>query len=468
MATVKFKKKVARPGVVLPKNPLGRRRVKVIDKDYLSRVAETGNEMLKAGILIPMPYGHTDENGVYPVPLLRGINDSLVDARSGEVPRWDHAVNSGFATGFEIDPVDGGLIVESEHEGDPENQDTHAGRIGKTFKQTSPFITDWTDGSGKHWKDAPLHICLTNRGVQHAQEEFKLLTPEGNPNQDLIAKQGLTSPELAIAMSLDDDDYCDKNLSEALALSADDELSSLANAVKEIPGLTPEIVNKIKEQFKSKLNLTLPDDTDINNFGDRVFTILNNMEPRKEGDDITKMPSGSDVVTAPLIMSNDPTSPLTPGTNASVPAPGSVATPALANPDDLVISKKQAEGILVATLSAMKANLTKRINAMVKSGHPIVGRAYADSNLLPQVNAIALSLDDLSDEGQFPKTPLELSLDILEGNGGTALIEADGEEEVPEGGIIPNETADMANTTHTEMTPDEVNKMYNEALGIPS
>lgn len=437
MAKVRFKKKVARPGVVLPKNPLGRRQVKAIDREYLERVAATGNEMLKAGILIPMPYGHTDENGVYPIPLLQGVNGSLVDAKEGGVPRWDQAVNSGFACSFEIDPEDGGLVVESEHEGEKENQESHAGRVGTTFRQTSPFISDWTDGSGKHWKDAPLHICLTNRGVQHNQEEFKLITDDGAPNQELISKQGLTSPELAIAMSIDLDSYMDKSLSDALALSADSDMEMLSQSIS---GISPEMTNKIKELLKTKLGLTLPDDTDTNNLGDRLVTILTNMETRKEGDDITQMPNGTDAIQTPMIMADD----LTPETN----------------PDDLVIANKRANFLLSAFLEAKKKSLANRISKMIKQGQ--VGRPKGDA-LLGQVNGLALSLDDFDGE-QAPKTPLELALDMLEET--DAIVDGDAEgQDAPEGAEIPNEAPDMQDGPEKEMSPEEVTAMYN-SIGV--
>jgi hypothetical protein len=391
------------------------------------------------------------------------LNESLVDAKNGEVPRWDLAVNAAFAQSFEIDPEDGGLVVELEAEGDPENEESHAGRIGKQYKQTSPFIVDkWKDGAGKVWNDAPLHICLTNKAVQHGQDNFKLLTKEnGDPNQELIAKQGLSSPELAIAMSLDWDDYADG----IVMAGADDELHGLANSVaKTGAGLTPEQVNKINMLLKEKLGLTLPDDTSMDNIADRLVTILTNMEPRKEGDSLTQLPQGSEIPSSPIIMAL----PNAQG-QAAPNAQGQVGAnaPPNSNPDEIVIMErnaKKAGGLLASAVEVVKQRTKAQIERLrqpnPKTGLPTIGKTRAEM-LLQQSGAIALSLDDLNEDGSVPKLPLELALDMLEEPNAIAPDDTTGKSQVPEGGSLPEDADDMGEANLSkEPTEDEVNAHY--------
>lgn len=462
---VRFKKKVGRPGVAMPKNPLGRRTARVLDRDYWQSVAETGNEMLKEGILIPVPYAHTDDNGVYPIPLLKGVNGGYLDANNpnGELPRWDLAANAGFAKKFEIDPEDGGLIVELEAEGDPNDQETHAGRIGKTFKQTSPFIGDFKDGSGKVWKNAPLHICLTNRAVQHGQSDFQLLTESGDPNQELIAKQGLTSPELAIAMAIGMEDYTD-----ALAFAVgDDDSRTLASAIAGA-GLTKEQVNKIKQLLEEKLRLKLPDDTSTENIGDRLVTVLTNME--SQGDDLeAQLPVGSELLHQPVQMALNTGN--TSGTGNTSPAgkaaPAAAAAPA-SNPDDLVVMermKKQNQGLLAVAVKQKKDAVLAQLRRLVHAGK--IGTKRAKEVLTPKIEGLAYSLDDLGEDGSLPQSPIELALAELEEEAGLIDAERLGDEDRPDGSDIADETDDMQPPKKTQELTKEEDDAHWERAGVP-
>ena len=431
MAVVTFKKKIAKPQTVLPKNPLGQRKVEHITPERLRKIADSGNKMLADGLLIPAPYGHTDDNGVYPLPLVRSTSGALVDAKTGEQSRWDHAVNSGFWTGFEIDPQDNGLIGYLEAEGDVNDENTHAGRIGKTFRQTSPFFVDWLDGSNVKREEAPLHICVTNRAVQNGQDNFELVKVTDKnvivPDEERIAKSGLTHPELAIAMALD-----------PLELSLD---GSNDDVVKEGP-ISPGMVGRIKALLKEKLDILLGDDTNSENIVDRIVTVLYNMKPIEEGDEAGLAPDGSRIL-SPTIMSLDN-----------------------ANPDDINLLKKQNQSLLGMATTSVKTRITERITKLQKAGK--IGKTYAE-NKLNEVGAVALSLDDWDAEaGKVKKLPIELALDEIEAAAGVSVM--DPPTKVKEGeveGFVPQEPDDMGDDPKNvkPASEEDVQDFFKQTVG---
>ena len=87
MAT--FKKRVLTPGTYVYRDSSGKRRVKTVTPSEIQEMATTATEMLQDGLLIPAPYGHTDDKGTFPLPLFKGENGDLVDAKTKEASRWD-------------------------------------------------------------------------------------------------------------------------------------------------------------------------------------------------------------------------------------------------------------------------------------------------------------------------------------------------------------------------------------------
>ena len=68
-----YKKKIVTPKVYNANTPFkGGRESVAITKDRIKTMVETANELLEAGLKIPAPFAHKDENGVVPKPLRHG------------------------------------------------------------------------------------------------------------------------------------------------------------------------------------------------------------------------------------------------------------------------------------------------------------------------------------------------------------------------------------------------------------
>lgn len=400
-----FRKVIARPGTYLARGLDGKRLAKTLTAQELAEVCRTGNDMLAKGHLIPAPYGHTDKDGLYPVPLYAGSDGAA------ESPRWDHAVNAGFWKSFETDEQ--GALV-----GVLETDEEHAKRIGNEYRQTSALLaSSWTDGKGETFRNAPLHVCVTNKAVEPDQENFSLL-----PSQ----KETLAE----VAMAFSQDGYLGKleeDQDSFVAMSEDSEVGEVGEVGN--VALVPELIGKVKQELKTKLDLTLPDDTSPENFMDRFLTILLNLKPKEEGDDVLTEPKGTETLQSPTIMSQDPVSPA-------------------------ADSKTQ---VLLKSLTESRRSAYKtRMESLVKQGK--IGRKYADEKLVPQIEAFAMSLDDVNEDFTFSKNHLEMALDILEEN--ESLVGELKNQSEPAGADVPAEPEDM--TGGEELTKESVNAILDE------
>jgi len=490
---VTFRKVIGRPGVVLPKNPLGKRKVKIVDKDYWKEVCREANELLKDGNIIPAPVGHTDDNGVYPVPLVKGMNDSLMDAKTGEPSRWDHAVNMGFwgaSKPFEVDPKTGEFVGYIDAEGDPNDPNSQAYQVKNNYKQTSPFIADWVDGEGKTRRNALLHVCLTNRAVQPGQKPFELLTPSTKQDEldASLAKQGLSAPELAVAMAMDEEDYTTGTLSpgkpkpksksfgssngspsggsssgtakySSAGTSGDQEVGegsgdgSDAGAGEEGEGfegdpsavsqLQPQVINQITALFAQKFQIDFPQGTTPQNFADRLLTVLTSIpdEDSEEEDELENMtvkPKDGQTSQSPTLMSQD-------------------------NPDDIVIAKKSLESLTGLTTLVLKQGYKNRVDAAVSAGK--IGKKRA-TNLESRIEGLALSLDGIEiDEKGVLQNSIELDLQDIEGEVGL-LDPPNGK--LPNGMNVPGESDDMGSgAADKEVTDEEVSAVLDKVIHRP-
>ncbi len=504
-----LRKVIARRGVIVPKNPLGKRVVKVIDDAWIGSVKDAGNQMLQDGLLIPAPYGHTDDNHVSPAPLIKSSNGSLVDAQTGDPSRWDHAVNAGFwgrdeadkPLPFEVskgptpeypDDQPGDLIGYLRVEGDENDQNTHAGRVGKTFCQTSPWIADWLDGSNKKRVNAPMHICLTNRAVQNDQPKFRKISlpsekMDGTRRGDISINAPI-DPEFSIAMSLDggasfeefdfvgDLDYnpstkkrtpgsregssddrqqsssssgnpasqgasndsgdvgqtSDMNGGEADANDEDESGDSPCN-------IDSSVVQNIIGLFDEKFGIKFPENTTPMNFADRLLTILTS----REGDDsseeeeeaverITKPPKGAEAFQAPTVMGLENL-----------------------NPDDLTI----VNGNLTAMSASAKKGYESRIKACLAAGK--IGKRKAEY-LRKRMDGLQFSVDDLgvkdAEASRLASFEMDLS-DIEEGEVG--LLEP---QQRRQGSYVPNDADDMGEGGEKELSKAEIDDVLDAVL----
>lgn len=424
-----FKKVITKPGVYLARKTNGERALVDNTREKIASLVETGNKMLQDGHLIPAPYAHKDADGIVPVPLFKDEEGNLKDSRTGKPLSWGHAVNGGYWTKFEVGPQ-GEWVGYIEADGDENDPDSHAGRISKTFRQTSPVMIDeWTDGKNRQYKNVPLHICLTNKGVEPGQANFERVKEQ----------------ELALAMSFDDDD-----LIQAATMSSDEDASEPKDKSsfekdsegedKDVDGVDDSklksedsqsaVFGQIKDALQTRLGLVFPVDTDESNFMERLLTLLINLPEEEEDEGLKKTRPKEDEDSeelSPTVMSTE-------------------------------TDNKKTTALIGAALTAKKQQLKGRVDSLVKSGR--YGRKSADEKLIPQIDALAMSLDDLDDEGNMPTFPIEMALDVLEEK--PSLIEKNEEEAPTDADEL--DAGDLDGPDGKEMTPEEVNSIL-DSLG---
>ena len=393
-----FKKKILRPGVFNVTTPKGR-KVEAFSKGRLADMAKTANKMLDSGLQIAAPYAHkvTSEDGtekIIPRPIAEGIK-----------PNWNSGINGGFWKKFEIDEEDNSLVGVLEVPGDKDNLEDPAGKVGTTIRQTSIYsVPNWVDGLNREWKDALMHVALVNKAIEPGQENFSEITEEE---------------------------------SSAMCISMSDEVDANEDAPseEEDKGLAGEdAITKIIEQFNSKLGLELPQDTDHSNFLDRVLTILVSLKSEEEGD-LTQQPKNSEVPSSPIVMSTD-------------------------NPDNVNVGLEQkvkkAEGAVLSLVNQLKETLKGKVERLVSTGQ--IGRSLADTKLLPAVSEISMSLEDISEDGSIPQTPIEMSIDLLEENN-VALTEDTSSTKLPEGSVVQEPKSEDGDR---ELSMQDVNSALDE------
>lgn len=150
----KFQKVIATPGTYEGTDMVnGGRAKQVQDAARLKEYARKFNEMRAAGLEVPAPAKHL-------------LNVVPVDA-TGKASMVGSKANFGFWEKLEVNEKNelvGTVDVPL---------DADAEMVGKTVCATSPMIhSEWTDGSGKVWKDVITHIALVNQPIEKGQQNF--------------------------------------------------------------------------------------------------------------------------------------------------------------------------------------------------------------------------------------------------------------------------------------------------------
>lgn len=154
---MKFKKKILPVGKYLVSTSSGRKVVRDFSADYLKTVAENSTKMIEAGLKVPAPFKHLKEA----VPVTEELSD-------------DAYANAGYweKVWFEDD----GLYGELQSTGDPNDNNTPAGKLTSTVKEVSACIKDsWTDGLGREWGPSMLHGAPVLHPVVPGQDGFELM-----------------------------------------------------------------------------------------------------------------------------------------------------------------------------------------------------------------------------------------------------------------------------------------------------
>lgn len=395
-----FRKIIVRPNVYSVKTSKGR-SIKAVTTELLADVVKQNNAMLAAGLKIPAPFAHKDENNIVP-SLLEA--DEETDAQTRKRKNWSSDINGGFWKKFELTPK-GELAgyVEIPNDKDAE-------KIGSTIQETSVFLEpEFEDGLGRKWSNALRHVALVVNPVEPDQTNFELVD---------------TSPEYSLAMAFcmsdavgtppkkDGDGDGKKNESKPPSSSSSPDSGSssssssgnLSDTSKEDPksddsnvnsedeeqqgsGNIPEIVSLLKD----KLGYELPSDTTPQNFMDRLRTLLTSIKKDQEeeeedfaSEEQPKKDDNSVVKPSPVAMSQDQ------------------------NKDNIVLLEKlekKASTLVDNLVLQVKTALKGRIEALIEKGK--IGKEIADKMLYPQVDALTMSLEDLNEDGSLPELEAE-------------------------------------------------------------
>ena len=170
MATHKFKKTILslKDGdtFTVPDGSGGTKVLK-LTPERLKKWAGTFQQMKSAGINVPAPWRHQKEM----TPVVMG--------HEGEGAVADAAQNAGFWTEMKYDPRAKALVGVVEVPGDRNDPNTPAGKMGTLVKETSIFTApSWTDGRGRKWEDAIMHVGCVTYPIEPGQDNFELVEGE--------------------------------------------------------------------------------------------------------------------------------------------------------------------------------------------------------------------------------------------------------------------------------------------------
>lgn len=246
--SMKFWKEVIRPETYVHKGENGKRVRTTVTKDRIKHWDAQAKKMLDSGRQIPVPYFHTDAAK----PILKDkIPDDPRDTAAYIV---DRKVENDGALWMLFDPV---------------SEDAEA-KVNNQLRHVSIRTDNFVDSDGTHYNDAITHVAATNNGVMKDQKPF-------------IPEHGLA---LSLSMCMDDGKPGNQSSGGAGG-------PSLALAI----------------ELLANLDIVLPEDTNGENFLDRLCTAakaVQSYKDQEEGeDDYETRPEGSKTQRpAPIAMSN--------------------------------------------------------------------------------------------------------------------------------------------------------------------
>lgn len=337
--------------------------------ERLKQLAENSRLILDAKIKIPAPFAHRDKNKRFVNGVKVGSDGaSLVDLHSKPLG-WDSSINGGFwdkpleyvedcsAINPEFQPGSG-LIGSVNTFGDPNDHNTPAGKVSKTVTETSIGLLPSYQPPGweKPMTDYIAHIAMPVHAIEAGQDNFVAMSNDSSADDDLeiVCMSEMMEPSMAGGEAGETDDE------EMVAVLG----------------------------FLQQLKIDLPPDTTRDNLVERLNLVLrqkiadqSEMSPQNP---LTQAPSGSTSKPAPVAMSQE---------NASTDS-----------------GKNFANLMLVRETKKTKSTLGQRLNRLKVKGLP---KDVADE-IEADINAITMSAEDISEDGDFPTSTAETKIALLE------------------------------------------------------
>lgn len=336
------------------------RVTKEFSPSYLRHVAKNANKMIKAGLRIPTPFGHSKDA----VP---HASDNPKD-------------NAGYWHRFWVSNENGkpGIWGEVEAPGSEEDTNSPYYKAKHTAKETSVCIHEhYVDGKQRKWDNAIMHVALVNHPVVPGQKDF-----EHVPENTSVVNMSMLSTE-----------------------------STLDNA--NISGL----VKKLRDVVK----LYLPDNCTIETLVKDLTVAVGQYELCSPKQDGSIVPAPVYLSTQAKI--KDENMPMTNEQIQSIIATGAV-NPVTGKPftaDDFAVQSqvssedKKSAALLKAFTNKLveqaKNSVVARINSLVESGR--ISKEYADTHLQPKVE-FQMSLIGTQENPAIADHPLGMTLSALE------------------------------------------------------
>jgi len=332
-------------------------------------------ELQDAGHKIPAPWKHTNEA----TPIQKDATGALATS-------FD---NGGFWEKVWTERNDKGklaLVGYVDAPGSKEEPESPYGRIGTSVRDTSICVRDnWTDGHGKEWKKPVMHIALCTHPIEPGQKNFEPV-----------------SGSSVIAMSM---------------------------SVSEVS--MPDLLLTLR----SSVGVNLPEDTNTQNFLERLHVALLQKTSSDGRGTINSPPPGAREAQTPAItmsMSNKQLEAMVGTTNPDTTKPWTkeeievatgqsfeMSTPVVqvTPPTKLGVEPQAGTADVTGQMSVIMSMLTKseaerrvtRVNALVDSGR--ITEQLAKEKLFPQLAAFQMSFD--TNDNLLPHA-LDATLDILE------------------------------------------------------
>lgn len=221
------------------------------------------------------------------VPLAWGHQPKALPAEADRLAESEYhksRYNAGYVEDLDVTP-DGALEMTGSTPGlqlDPASGSLTDPEAGTAIQEVSAGIRDWRDGKGRLWKDSLVHVALTPLPVWHGQDGFRQAEPAGEPVTQLSLTALLRLGHGDTDMADEKDDKKDKK---------DDSSPEAAS------GGGPSIKDVLTDL--SEYGIVLPDDTNDDNFYDRLCTALKALKgaPSEDGaasmDDVDEAMAGA-------------------------------------------------------------------------------------------------------------------------------------------------------------------------------
>lgn len=340
-----------------------------ITPERMQKWVESFHSMKAAGIKVPAPYAHVQEVKQGRKKVKQLVQPVVVGPGGTLSTSFD---NAGFWEELAYDAVNEVLVGEVEAPGDTSDPNTPAGKLGTTVQETSIHVVPkWTDGKGRTWEEAPLHIACVTHGIEPGQSNFVPVSDGLSLSMSFYQDQEEVDPALAEGEP-DGDELLDEE--DPLAATGD---------------YTAQAIQLLADSC----NIVLPGDTNEVNFMERLVIALTqyaacNEDEEDEGS-ITQPPEGANQKAAPFIMSftdkqqaallktvNPETGKNFTTAELQALSPAAPAAPAVTEIPEAVLMSHPVVQKLIGGMGGLqsayneqaKANYAKRIEALKKRG----------------------------------------------------------------------------------------------------